>query len=162
MAEHILIDKDGNVLKSIDNISESELITLPTYTHCLAVVKLNDDYLLGWNKWRKRYEIFGGCSENGETPAECISRECYEELGIKGNFQYLGTMNLILQPDWFCKETRIEHGGLYGVTIKGLTLDKIINGINDKDEILKLALYKEIKGKEPIAEIDEALLKYYD
>ena len=70
-------------------------------------------------------------------------------------------MNLILQPDWLCNETRMEHGGVYGVTIKGLTLDKIIKGINDKDEILKLALYREIKGKEPIAEIDEVLLKYY-
>ncbi len=160
--EYISIDQDGNLLESIDNISESELMNLPTYTHCLAIVKLNDDYLLGWNKWRQRYEIFGGCSENGETPNECISRECFEELGIKGDFQYLGAMRLTLQPDWFCNETRTEYGGLYGITLTDLALDKIAEGINDKDEILKLALYEDIKGKYPIAKIDEVLLKYYE
>ncbi len=160
--DQILIDKDGNILESIENISETELITMPAYTHCLAVVKLNDDYLLGWNKWRSRYEIFGGCAENGETPRECIARECYEELGIKGDFRYIGAMRLTLQPDWFCKETRVEYGGLYGVTVKGLTLDELAKGIKDKEEIMKLALYSEVKGKEPIAEIDEVLLKYYE
>ena len=158
--EQILIDSDGNILEPIDNISESRLMEMPTHTHCLAVVKLDNDYLLGWNKWRGRYEIFGGCAENGETPRECISRECYEELGIKGDFSYIGAMNLTLQPDWFCKETRTEHGGLYGIHVKGLRLDEITKGINDKEEILQLALYRDIKDKEPIAEIDEVLLKY--
>lgn len=36
-------------------------------THCLAVVGSGEDYLLGWNRWRNRYEIFGGCIEKNET-----------------------------------------------------------------------------------------------
>lgn len=159
----ILIDKDGNILESIDDISESELMAMPNYTHCLAVVKLNDDYLLGWNKLRRRYEIFGGCGEKDETPGECIKRECFEELGIKGDFRYLGAVKLTLQPDWFHKEIRTEYGGLYGVAVEGLTPDELAERINDKDEILKLALYKDIiKANEPIAEIDEALLRYFE
>ena len=35
------------------------------------------------------------------------------------------------------------------------------NRINDRDEIIKLALYSKIKNKEPIAPIDEKLLEYY-
>ena len=46
--------------------------------------------------------------------------------------------------------------------MKGLRLDEIAKGINDKEEILKLALYRDIKDKELIAEIDEVLLKYYE
>ncbi len=71
-------------------------------------------------------------------------------------------MCLTLQPDWFCKETRTEHGGLYRITVEGMTVEEIAEGIKDKEEILKLALYSDVRGKAPIAEIDEALLKYYD
>ncbi|MCD8106775.1 MAG: hypothetical protein LUE20_02275 [Oscillospiraceae bacterium] len=39
--EQILIDSDGNILESIDNISESRLIEMPTYTHCLAIPNIN-------------------------------------------------------------------------------------------------------------------------
>ena len=28
---------------------------------CLAVVKIEDDYLMGWNKWRQEWEIFDCC-----------------------------------------------------------------------------------------------------
>lgn len=44
-------------------------------THCLAVIKVGDDYLLGWNNWRKDWEIFGGCREESETLRECIRWE---------------------------------------------------------------------------------------
>ncbi len=70
-------------------------------------------------------------------------------------------MRLTLQPDWFCKETRTEHGGLYGVTVNGMTLAELTERIRDKEGIVKLALYGDIRGKEPIAEIDEVLLQYY-
>ena len=71
---YICKDTDGNILISIEKIDESTLAENPLLTHCLAVVKIGNDYLLGWNKWRNRYEIFGGCIENGETPRDCIVR----------------------------------------------------------------------------------------
>lgn len=38
--EQILIDKDGNVLETIENISETEIITMPAYTlPCRSKVK---------------------------------------------------------------------------------------------------------------------------
>lgn len=45
-------------------------------------MRVGDDYLMGWNKWRQDWEIFGGCREDNETLRECIMRECSEELGL--------------------------------------------------------------------------------
>lgn len=49
-------------------------------SHCLAVVKIGNDYLIGWNKWRQDWEIFGGCREDNETLKEYIVRECNDMI----------------------------------------------------------------------------------
>lgn len=161
--QYICKDQDGNLLISIDDIDEEELSKDPLLTHCLAVVKTGDDYLLNRNKWRNRYEIFGGCIEKGESARECIIRECFEEMGfVSSDVTYLGAMRLLLKPDYFSKSERIELGGLYGITLSGaVNPDDLYNRAEDKEEITSLALYSRIKGKEPIALIDEKLLEYY-
>lgn len=161
--KYICKDQDGNLLISIDDINEKELSQDPLFTHCLAVVKVGDDYLLNRNKWRNRYEIFGGCIEKGESAHECIIRECFEELGfISSDITYLGAMRFLLKPDYFSKSERLELGGLFGITLPCNTnLDDLYNTVADKEEITGLAWYSEIKGKEPIALIDEKLLEYY-
>lgn len=159
---YICKDNDGNIFISIEDINEMLLSENPLLTHCLAVVKIGHDYLLGWNKWRNRYEIFGGCIEKGESARECIIRECYEELGIQDvNMTFLGAMKFLLQPDYFSKDERIEYGGLYGIALPGRNITDIYDQIKDKEEITRLALYSQIKGKEPIAHIDEKLLEYF-
>ena len=161
--KYICKDQDGNLLISIEDIDEEALSKDPLFTHCLAVVKIGNDYLLNRNKWRNRYEIFGGCIEKGESAHECIVRECFEELGfVSTEITYLGAMRFLLKPDYFSKSERIELGGLYGITLPGTTsLDDLYNNVADKEEIASLALYSQIKGKEPIALIDEKLLGYY-
>ena len=159
---YICKDGEGNVLLSVDQSDETTLSDNPLLTHCLAVVKMGDDYLLGWNKWRNRYEIFGGCIEKEETARECILRECCEELGlITDQITFLGSMKYLLKPDYFSQDERIEFGGLYGIEIPESPIESIYKRINDKDEITKLALYRQVKNKEPIALIDEKLLEYY-
>ena len=161
--KYICKDQDGNLLVSIDDVDEETLSKDPLFTHCLAVVKTGNDYLLNRNKWRNRYEIFGGCIEKGESARECIVRECFEELGfISSDITYLGTMKILLKPDYFSKSERIELGGLYGITLHGTaSLEDLYNNVADKEEITGLALYSKIKSKEPIALIDEKLLEYY-
>ena len=161
--KYICKDQDGNLLISIDKVDEEALSKDPLFTHCLAVVKSGNDYLLNRNKWRNRYEIFGGCIEKGESARKCIVRECFEELGfISSDITYLGAMKFLLKPDYFSKSERIELGGLYGITLPGTTsLDDLYSNVADKVEITGLALYSQIKGKEPIALIDEKLLAYY-
>ena len=157
--EPICRDADGNELIALEPLTEVELSGHPLLTHCLAVVKVGNDYLLGWNKWRRRYEIFGGCVEKGESPRGCIIRECREELGLEGGeLRYLGAMKLFLVPDYVSKTERIEYGGLYAVTLPDMG---VLHGIGDKEEIARLAFYSEIKGKEPVAPIDEALLAFH-
>lgn len=161
--QYICKDQDGNLLISIDETDEETLSGDPLFTHCLAVVKTGSDYLLNRNKWRNRYEIFGGCIEKGESARECIVRECFEELGfISSDIKYLGAMTFLLKPDYFSGSERIELGGLYGITLSGTAgPEDLYSGVADKEEITGLALYSQIKGKEPIAPIDEKLLEYY-
>lgn len=159
---YICKDDEGNVLLSVDRSDEALLSDNPLLTHCLAVVKIGDDHLLGWNRWRNRYEIFGGCIEKGETARDCIIRECSEELGlVSEQITFLGSMKCLLKPDYFSQDERIEYGGLYGITIPEAPIESIYKRVNDKDEITKLALYSQVKNKEPIALIDEKLLDYY-
>lgn len=159
---YICKDNNGNVLISIEDIDETLLSQNPLLTHCLAVVKIGNDYLLGWNRWRNRYEIFGGCIEDEETPRDCIIRECYEELGIQDiDMVYLGAMKFLLKPDYFSSDERIEYGGLYGVALPSMTLDDIYRQVKDRDEIDKLSLYSQVKNIKPVSSIDEKLLEYF-
>lgn len=159
---YICKDEKGNILASIEKMSEEELSASPLLTHCLAVVKVGDEYLLGRNKWRNRYEIFGGCREKGESARECILRECNEELGFDStDITYIGAMRYILKPDYFSKEEREELGGLYGISLPDVSLEELSKCIKDKEEITELKLYSEVKDKEPIAVIDEKLLEFY-
>lgn len=159
---YICEDSDGNAFISFERTNEAELSENPLLTHCLAVVKINGDYLLGWNKWRERYEIFGGCIESGETARDCIVRECGEELGLCGiEPVYLGAMEFLMKPDYFSPNERTEYGGLYGITLHDMSVSDIYGQIKDKEEIVRLAMYSQVKGIEPIAEIDEKLLEYY-
>ncbi len=160
---YICKDEDGNVLISLEREDEAVLEKNPLLTHCLAVVKIGNDYLLGWNRWRSRYEIFGGCVESGESPRACIVRECREEVGLHhADAVFLGTMKLLLQPDYFSPKERIEYGGLYGITLPYTDIDDLYAQVEDKTEITKLALYSQIKDKEPIARIDEELLSFFE
>lgn len=159
---YICKDENGNILLAIEDISEYELSQSPLLTHCLAIVKTKNDYLLGWNKWRKRYEIFGGCIEKGETARNCIVRECYEELGLKDvNITYLGAMKLLLKSDYFSAKERIEYGGLYGISLLEIASEDINKQIQDRNEIDKVSFYSQIKNEQSIAAIDEKLLEYF-
>ncbi|MBR6403480.1 MAG: NUDIX hydrolase [Eubacterium sp.] len=129
-------------------------------THCLAVVKVGDEYLLGWNKYRQEWEIFGGFREDGESIRECINRECEEELGLKDcEFSYLGIMSFKLAPGYFNPEWHHEFGALYGISLPVEAKKDIEAYRTDKEEVEKLAFYSEVKDKEPIALIDEYLLQ---
>ena len=159
----IVRDSKGNELLEIIQVEEelAEQQYRPV-NHSLAVVKVGDDYLLGWNKWRKNWEIFGGCKEEKETIRECIIRECYEELGLENvEYTYLGLMHFKMAPGYFNPEWHEEYGGLYGITIPYEMLEVLEKYRTDKEEVEKLALYSQIKGKEKIATIDEKLLEYW-
>lgn len=94
---------NGSELLEIASVDENAAAELYSPINCcLGVVKLGGDYLLGWNKCRQDWEIFGGCREDGESLRECMDRECLEELGLSGlDWTFLGLMHCRMAPDYF-------------------------------------------------------------
>ena len=157
-------DDNGNkLLKIIDVEEEKADEAFKPITHCLAVVKVGTEYLLGLNKYRQDWEIFGGCRESNETLTECINRECREELGLENvDFSYIGLLYYHMAPGYFNPSRHYEYGGLYVTCLPVECIEKIEKNRTDREEIEKLAFYSDIKGKERIALIDEALIEYCD
>ena len=159
----IIRDEKGNELLDILKVDELQAEKLYTpITHTLVIIKIGKEYLMGWNKWRQDWEIFGGCKEEGETIRECIIRESYEELGLENvEYTYLGLMRLKLAPSYFSSEGRGEYGGLYGITLPEEMLEVIEKYRTDKEEIEKLEFYSRINAEEKIAVMDEKLLEFW-
>ena len=155
-------DSRGNELLEVIDVSEKEAMKkYAPVNHALLVVKIGEEYLLGFNKWRQDWEIFGGCMEEGETLRECIIREAKEELGISNvEFTWLGLMHDKMAPGYFNPEWHEEYGGLYGVTLTKEQLADIEKSREDKEEIEKLAFYSQVKD-ECVALIDEKLLEFW-
>ena len=159
----IIKDIKGNELLEVIKVEEAQAMDLyQPVNHALVVVKIGDEYLLGWNKWRKDWEIFGGCMEEGESLRECIEREAFEEIGLRNvEYTFLGLMHFKMAPGYFNPEWHEEYGGLYGITLPSEALEEIEKYRTDKEEVEKLVFYREMKGKEAIAAIDEVLLGYW-
>lgn len=156
--------KNGaQIIEKLD-VTENEAIgRFPNLNHVLVIVKMEDDYLLGYHKWRSDWETFGGLIEEGEGLRECIARECEEELGIRDvKFEYLGIVHYYMPPGYWVKEWHEEYGGLYGITLSKSAIQTIEEKRHDKDEIGKIGLYSELKAQEEnIDEINEKLLEFY-
>lgn len=82
------------IIEKIDIDENKAIDKFANLNHALVIVKIEDDYLLGWHTWRSDWETFGGRMEAGESLSECIRRECEEELGISNiNVEYLGIVH---------------------------------------------------------------------
>ena len=157
----LAIDSSGNKLLEFIEVKENAAIQFSPITVCLLVVKIGEDYLMGFNHWRKGWEIFGGCPEEGETIREAMVREAKEELGIDCSPEWLGVAHFELQPDYFSNVVREEYGAIYGVSLPEEYLARIEETRIDREEIEKIALLKEIASGEEIRELDRKLTEFY-
>ena len=158
----LAIDQAGNKLLEFIKIAEEDAaLQFSPITVCLLVVKIGQDYLMGFNHWRKGWEIFGGCPEEGETMREAMVREAKEELGIDCNPEWLGIAHFEMQPDYFSNVVREEYGAIFGVSLDEKYLEKIEKLRIDREEIEKIALLREISSKEEIRELDRKLTEFY-
>lgn len=158
----LAVDQAGN--KSLDFIKITEEDATSRFSQvsvCLLVVKIGEDYLMGFNHWRKCWEIFGGCPEEGETMREAMVREAKEELGIDCEPQWLGLAHFEMQPDYFSNEVREEYGAIFGVSLSEEYLEQIEKMRIDREEIEKIALLGEISSREEIRELDKKLTEFY-
>lgn len=156
-------DARGNELLEVIQVEEEQAMKqYQPVTHALMVVKVGEEYLLGWNHWRKNWETFGGCIDEGESLRECIVREGFEELGLKDvEYTWLGLMHFKLVPDYFSPEHREEYGGLYGVTISEEQLVQALENRSDEEEIERIAFYSKLDKSEKIVAIDEKLMEFW-
>lgn len=155
---------NGAEIIEINKVDELDALNIyPEINHALVVVKIDDDYLLGYHKWRDDWETFGGLLEKGENLRECIERETEEELGLTGiQYEYLGVVHYYMPPSYWVKEWHEEYGGLYGIKVSKATIEIIEEKRKDKDEIGEVALVSALKAQgAKIDEINEALLKLF-
>ena len=158
----LAIDQSGNkLLEFIKITEEDEVMQFSPITVCLLVVKIGNDYLMGFNHWRKGWEIFGGCPEEGETMREAMVREAKEELGIDCIPEWLGLAHFEMQPDYFSNVVREEYGAIFGVSLGEEYLEQIEKLRIDREEIEKIALLGEISSDEEIRELDRKLTEFY-
>lgn len=155
-------DKNGDELIDVLLINEDKINEYSPVTHSMIIVKIGDEYLLGWNHFRKCWEIFGGCIEKNETPRECIIREANEELGLKNcELSFIGLIKYSKPSGHFCSEQHIEYGGLYGITLPKSMMTTIKNHRKDRAEIEALSFYSLITDKNTVSAIAEKLLKFW-
>ena len=158
----LAVDQAGNKLLDFIKITEEDAASqFSQVSVCLLVVKIGEDYLMGFNHWRKCWEIFGGCPEEGETMREAMVREAKEELGIDCEPQWLGLAHFEMQPDYFSNEVREEYGAIFGVSLSEEYLAQIEKSRIDREEIEKIALLREISSDEEIRELDRKLIEFY-
>ncbi|MBM7587765.1 8-oxo-dGTP diphosphatase [Bacillus pakistanensis] len=70
---------------------ESEIMNFEPLAGSFAVIKVGEEFLICFNKWRQQWELPAGKREGTETPAECAIRELYEETTQKvASLEFLG------------------------------------------------------------------------
>ena len=158
----LAIDQSGNKLLELIKITEENAASqFSPITVCLLVVRIGKDYLMGFNHWRKCWEIFGGCPEKGENLRETMVREAKEELGIDCRPEWLGLARFEMQPDYYSNVVREEYGAIFGVSLGEEYLEQIEKLRIDRDEIEKIALLGDISSDEEIRELDRKLTEFY-
>lgn len=72
-------NKSGWLLLEHLNIKEEEISNYDNVTGAFAIVEVDGQFLIGYNKWRQQWEFCGGGIEAGETAREAAVRELFEE-----------------------------------------------------------------------------------
>lgn len=87
-------NKSGWKLLEYIDIKEEDIEKYPNVTGAYAILKIADQYVVGYNGWRKQWEFPAGGIDEGETAREAAIRELYEEthqrneqLEFKGLFK---------------------------------------------------------------------------
>ena len=87
----IIKNKCGYELLEYIPCNEQEIINYENVTGAGIVVKVNDEFLIGFNNWRKQWEIPAGGIEKGESARQAAIRELLEETHQKvENMEFKG------------------------------------------------------------------------
>lgn len=132
-------------------LTEDELHKYEALAGSYAIVQVENDILIGFNHFRKRWELPAGRRELNESPKECAIRELYEETGQKvknlafkgvAKIRNLETHQIKYNPVYFCKvphlTTFIPNEEMERITLWDLSSD--IGPIDQVDFQIWMAL----------------------
>lgn len=143
----IIKNKCGYELLEYIPCDEQEIINYENVTGAGIVVKVNDEFLIGFNNWRKQCEMPAGRIEKGESARQAAIRELFEETHQKvENIEFKGLF----------KKKR-PNGEIVYMAIFLCVKDEIIPFVKkDDDENDEIKLWN---LKENIGYVDEIDLK---
>ena len=140
-------NKSGWVLLEYIRIKEAEIEQYKNVTGSFAILCINGKYLLGYNNWRKQWELPAGGIEKGETAREAAERELFEETHqINKELEFKGLFK-VMKPDGEIKYQAV----FFGMQDEMTPFEK-----QDGDEMEELRLWD---LKEDIGYVDECDLK---
>lgn len=78
-----MITKQNNGFELIEilEIKEKNMRQYQPLAGSYAIIKVKGRYLIGYNTFRRQWEVPAGKREKGETPMDCARRELLEETG---------------------------------------------------------------------------------
>ena len=95
-------NKCGWTLLEYIHINEKDIKKYHNVTGSYAIVRFNDKFIVGYNKWRDQWEFPAGGIDDGETARQAAIRELYEEthqtlteLDFKGLFKVMDSNGVI-------------------------------------------------------------------
>ena len=146
----IVENKNGYKLLEYIPINEEDIDKYENITSAGVVFEVNGKYLIGWNNWRKQWELAVGGIEKGETPREAAKRELFEETHQEVDY---------LEFKGLFKKTR-PTGEIVYTAIYYTNKDQISEFIkNDLDENDKIMLWDSEEDIGYVDEIDNEIIK---
>lgn len=140
-------NKNGWKLLEYLDIKETDIDKYYNITGAFAILKIKNEYVLGYNRWRRQWEFPAGHIEKDENPRYAAERELLEETHQKNsNLIFKGLAKVSNAKD----ETRYQ-------AIYFCEQDELSEFIkNSEDEMDKIILWD---MEEDIGYIDEVDLK---
>lgn len=146
----IIENKCGYKLLEYISCSEEDIVNYNNVTSAGAVVNIGGNYLIGFNNWRKQWEIPAGRIEKGESARQATIRELYEETHQNiDNMQFMGLFKKMRANG------EVVHMAIFYGTKSNLK--KFIKKADDENDEIKLWDLKEDIGY--VDEIDVKIIK---
>ena len=92
-------NRSGWMVLEYLKVNEDEIENYENVTGAFAIVNVKDQYLIGFNSWRKQWEFPAGGIEKDETARQAAERELFEETHQKNdNLEFRGLFK-VMKPD---------------------------------------------------------------